>query len=95
VLCIGETAARVVRGGAISNKAVEVGGVHVPPQPPPPVPYSLIGAIASGGGWFTQCASWSLWFLGSLAVPHPDRAERIPARPFDNRAPEWLPPPMP
>jgi hypothetical protein len=95
VLCGGETTATVVQGGAISNKPVEVGGVRVPPQPPPPVQYSLIGAIASGGDWFTQCASWSLRFLGSLADPHPARTERNAGREFDNRRLEWVPPPMP
>jgi hypothetical protein len=95
VLCGGETAATVVHGGAISNKPVEVGGVHVPPQPPPPVQYSLIGTIASGGDWLTQCAYWSLRFLGSLADPHPRRTERIPERPFDDRRLEWVPPSMP
>jgi hypothetical protein len=93
--CGAKTAARVVHGGAISNKPVEVGGVHVPPQPPPPVQYSLIGAMVTSDDWLTQCAYWSLRFLGSLADPHPGRTERIPGRPFDNRRLEWVPPSMP
>jgi hypothetical protein len=94
VLCGGDTIATVVHGGAVSNKAVEAGGIRLPLQPPPPVPYSLIGATASGT-WFTQCAFGPLWLLGSLAGPYPWPAEPIPGRPLDNRPLDWVPPPLP
>ena len=36
------------KGGYPANPAVEVGGHRIPPGPPPPVPFSLVGAIADG-----------------------------------------------
>jgi hypothetical protein len=60
--------AKVVRdpGGPASNPGVETGGLHLPPQPPPPIPYSLIGAIASDGAWLMQCALWPWQQFGAM-----------------------------
>jgi hypothetical protein len=52
--------AKVVRdsSAAASNPAVEAGGHRLTPQPPPPIPYSFLGAMESQGSWFMQCALW-------------------------------------
>ncbi len=60
--------AKVVRdpSGVASNPGVEAGGHRLPPQPPPPIPYSFIGAIASDGAWLMQCALWPWQQFGTL-----------------------------
>jgi hypothetical protein len=62
-----QAVAKVVRTGrsAPSNPAVEEGGLHLAPGPPPPIPYSLIGALALDSQVIGRCALWSPW--GSVA----------------------------
>jgi hypothetical protein len=73
VLCermAGQAAAKVVQDekAAPSNPAVEEGGYRLPPgTPPPPVPYSLVGALASESHWLAQCATWPWRFFGSAS----------------------------
>ena len=88
VLCEGmahEAAAKLVRNAhpAPSNPAVEAGGLRVRRGSPPPVPYSLIGALASQNqvywlyprsawlvpqrGWFSQSAFWPRRFFSPLS----------------------------
>jgi hypothetical protein len=58
--------AKVVQDStAVSNPAVETGGLRLQPQPPPPIPYSFLGAIESQGSWFMQCAMWPWRQLGN------------------------------
>lgn len=66
VLCLemsDQAVAKVVRTGrsAPSNPAVEEGGLHLVPGPPPPIPYSLIGALALDSQVVGRCAFWSPW----------------------------------
>jgi hypothetical protein len=85
---VDQGAASVVLGGgtAISNPAIEVGGHRLPPQPPPAIPYSVIGAIVSEGSWLMQCAlePWrqfgSLRWFGHHRSFDGHRFERIPPR---------------
>ncbi len=60
--------AKVVRdtGATVGNPGVETGGQSLPPQPPPPIPYSLIGALASEDNWLMQCAFWPWREFGSM-----------------------------
>jgi hypothetical protein len=64
VFCHGMTdqaVAKVVRTGKTtpSNPAVEEGGLHLAPgHPPPPVPYSLIGALALDNQGVGRCSFW-------------------------------------
>jgi hypothetical protein len=56
------TVVRDSRAGS-GNPAVEAGGYHLPHGPPPPVPYSLIGAIATESNSCVADAAWSRrWF---------------------------------
>jgi hypothetical protein len=57
------SAATVVRDskGGPANPAVEVGGHRIPPGPPPPVPFSLVGAIADGNRPLIGCAAAWPW----------------------------------
>jgi hypothetical protein len=91
LLCRGvvdQGAAKVVRGSdaPISNPAVEVGGHPLPPQPPPAIPYSVIGAIISESSWLMQCTlgPWrqfgSMRWFGHHRSFDGRRAERIPPR---------------
>jgi hypothetical protein len=85
---VDQGAARVVRGSdaAISNPAVEVGGHPLPPQAPPAIPYSVIGAIVSEGSWLMQCSlePWrqfgSLRWFGHHRSLDGQRVDRIPPR---------------
>jgi hypothetical protein len=56
--------AGIVRDGKASpaNPAIEAGGVHPMTRAAPPVPYSLIGAIANEGYWrgSWQYGQWPL-----------------------------------
>ena len=85
----------VDRKAAPSNPAVEGGGRHLSPRPPAPIPYSLIGALASEGRWFSQCAMWSWRFLGSLSFQRVGPPGKIDARLSGHEAPRWPPPPFP
>jgi hypothetical protein len=60
--------AKVVRdgNGPVSNPAVEAGGHRLPSLAPPPVPYSLIGAIVLESQWMLQCAAWPWQQFGSF-----------------------------
>jgi hypothetical protein len=92
VLCEGmahEAAAKLVRNAhpAPSNPAVEAGGLRVRRGSPPPVPYSLIGALASQNqvywlyprsawlvpqrSWFSQSAFWPRRFFSPLPFGRP------------------------
>jgi hypothetical protein len=53
-------AATVVRDSTApaSNRGVETGGLRLPPQSYPGVPYSFLGAVESQGNWLMQ---WALW----------------------------------
>lgn len=64
-----QASAKLVRDGkaAASNPAVEAGGHHLPSQPDPAIPYSMIGAVASEGHWIMQCALWPWRQFGTLA----------------------------
>jgi hypothetical protein len=69
-----QAVAKVVRTGrsAPSNSAVEEGGLHLAPGPPPPIPYSLIGALALDGQVVGRCGLWSPWgSFGPLAFRQP------------------------
>jgi hypothetical protein len=64
----GPADAKVVRDPkAASNPGVQMGGLPLLPQPPPPIPYSFIGAIASNGEWLMQCALWPWRQFGTMA----------------------------
>ncbi len=67
-IVVNQGLAKVVRdsNGVVSNPAVEAGGHRLPPQPYPGVPYSMIGSIASEGGWIMQCALWPWRQFGSV-----------------------------
>jgi hypothetical protein len=58
-LC-GPAAASVIRDnhGKAGNPSVEAGGHPLLHQAPPPVRYSLIGAIADRDNWLMRCALW-------------------------------------
>jgi hypothetical protein len=60
-----QAVAKVVRTGRSvpSNPAVEEGGLHLVPGPPPPIPYSLIGALALDNQVVGRCGFWSPWAL--------------------------------
>ena len=69
-----QAVAKVVRTGrsAPANPAVEEGGLHLVPGPPPPIPYSLIGALALNNQVVGRCAFWSPWGLfGPLPFRQP------------------------
>jgi hypothetical protein len=89
VLCEGmadQAAAKVVRinNAAPSNPAVEAGGLRLRHGAPPPVQYSLIGALAlppptqfsmagalaSQSRWLRQWAFWPCGSFGSLSFHH-------------------------
>jgi hypothetical protein len=64
----GSGIAKVVRDSTVvSNPAVEVGGLRLTPQPPPPIPYSFLGAIESQGSWIMQYALWPWRQFGNWA----------------------------
>src|ERR1700674_765034 len=58
-----QAVAKVVRTGRSvpSNPAVEEGGLHLVPGPPPPIPYSLIGALALDSQVVGRCTFWPAW----------------------------------
>jgi hypothetical protein len=60
-----QAVAKVVRTGRSANPAVERGGLHLVPGPPPPIPYSLIGALALDSQVVGRCAFWPPWGLFS------------------------------
>jgi|SRR4051794_8555353 hypothetical protein len=66
--------AKVVHSGKNGpiNPSVEEGGYHLPSGPPIDIPYSYIGAMQSGYGWFSPCVLWS-WNLFSPFRPHRHR----------------------
>ena len=71
-----QAVAKVVRTGrsAPANPAVERGGLHLVPGPPPPIPYSLIGALALDSQVVGRCAFWPPWGLfGPLPFRQPFR----------------------
>jgi hypothetical protein len=59
----------VVREGhsASGNPAVEAGGHHLPPGPPPAIPYSFIGAMETENQWCAPIAAWPWRMFGSFA----------------------------
>jgi hypothetical protein len=65
-----ESNAKVVRDGraGLGNPPVEVGGYHLPHGRPPPIPYSLIGAIDNGGNSCTPSAAWRQQWLGAFGI---------------------------
>jgi len=56
-------------GRGAANPAVEVGGYPLPPGPPPPIPYSFIGAIADENHLIAGCPIWPWARIGSW-FPH-------------------------
>jgi hypothetical protein len=83
-------AAKVVRDGRLgpANPAVAVGGVRLRGTPRPAVQYSLIGALAAEGRWFSQCAVWPWRLMGGSPLPRRWVPDRWPERP----PVDWLPP---
>jgi hypothetical protein len=81
-------AATVVRDSKAqpANPAVEEGGYHLAPAPPPAIPYSLIGAIASRQSWFGRCIAWSLGWFDSFGRRHDGAPRRVNALPPGNRS---------
>jgi hypothetical protein len=78
-----QAVAKVVRTGrsAPSNPAVEEGGLHLVPGPPPPIPYSLIGALALDSQVVGRCGFWSPWgFFGPLPFRRPGLFGPLPLR---------------
>jgi hypothetical protein len=78
-----QAVAKVVRTGrsAPSNPAVEEGGLHLVPGPPPPIPYSLIGALALDSQVVGRCGFWSPWgFFGPLPFRQPALFSPLPLR---------------
>jgi hypothetical protein len=78
-----QAVAKVVRTGrsAPSNSAVEEGGLHLAPGPPPPIPYSLIGALALDSQAVGRCAFWSPWgSFGPLPFRQPGLFSPLPFR---------------
>jgi hypothetical protein len=80
------TVVRDMRTGS-GNPAVESGGHHLLPGPPPAVPYSLIGAIEAGSRWCLPVV-WPWRLFGSFAlhrhgIPAEVRAARAVERPSD------------
>ena len=86
--------ATVVRDakGATANPAVEKGGYHPQPMAPPPVPYSLIGAIADDNRWFPSCLAWPLSRFRPLSLHGHRNLNRINMLPPGTRTTNWLPP---
>src|SRR3954452_856629 len=93
-------AAKVVRDGKTSSSspAVEAGGFRLAPQPPPSIPYSLIGAIAGDGYGSNQCAAPLPW---QMFAPMPFRHHPMDffrfRRPLPDRGrwTDWSLPPLP
>jgi hypothetical protein len=77
-----QAVAKVVRTGrsAPSNPGVEEGGLHLVPAPPP-IPYSLIGALALDSQVVGRCGFWSPWgFFGPLRFRQPALFGPLPLR---------------
>jgi hypothetical protein len=60
-------AAKVVRDSTApaSNPAVATGGLRLPPQRYPGIPYSFLGAMELQGNWLMRCALWPWQQLGN------------------------------
>ncbi|HEY0185307.1 MAG TPA: hypothetical protein VGC09_21105 [Rhodopila sp.] len=82
--------ATLVRGGRTDtgNPAAEPGGHRLTPGPPPPIPYSLIGAIATETSWRTQDPAWACQMFRSFGRHRLPRFgfSRLPIRVGGQRA---------